>query len=527
MKLFNSRLKEILSVFVRHGLREGLRADRIPRKLRLAFEELGPTFVKIGQILSTRPDLIPEAYVSEFRQLQDNVRPEPFEVICDILEGELGQPLESAFHRFESKAIASASMAQVHLATLNTGQRVVVKIQRPGIRETMERDLGILRRLASVAGKTWISAVIDPSEVLDELWASAQREMDFVIEADNIERFAKNNAGVRYLSVPAVHRAFLTTRVLVLEYVDGIKLNDVKALEREGYDVPDLARKLVDNYFKQVLQDGFFHADPHPGNILVRGPHIVYIDFGIMGAIDPHLQEKFNALLLGVATRDIDAMTQAIIQIGVKKGPVNARRLYSDVEQIYGAYAETPLTEIDITAVMDEAFRAARTNNLAMPRDVILLMRGVMTLEGVVTELAPELNMLEVAIPHVRSSLLGRRELGKELSEQAETVLTLARHGLKLPVKLLELINCTLAGKFRVQTELVDLDRTINELSRMINRVVFGFVVSAVIIASSLLVTARVGPIIFDMPIFGFVGYLGAGFMGIWLLVSILRSGRM
>lgn len=516
-----------MTVLIRRGLWDGLRPGRAPIEVRRAFEELGPTFVKIGQILSSRPDLLSEAYVNEFRRLRDDVQPEDFSKIRAVIENELGRPIEAVFESFDPVPLASASMAQAHRAVLPSGRTVVVKVQRPGIAETMQMDLRILRRLAFVAKRSALGAVIDLQQALDELWSSTKRELDFTIEADNIEHFARCNRDVRFLAFPGVVRELTTPRVLVMDYIRGIRVNDVETLRQNGYDPGELAKKLVDNYFKQVFHDGFFHADPHPGNILVRENHVVYIDFGIMGTLTESMQERLNGLLFGVALQDPESMTRAIQRLCKRTGPTDARKLEEDVEQVYSLFAGTPLEELNVGQLTGAIVQAARKNHLSFPREVVLLVRGLVALEGVVAELAPGLSILEFAAPYVRT----RKQLGRDLREiltgQLQDIYSLSRQGLKIPLRLAELLNRAISGRLKVQSEFVDLDRAVGELNRMVNRLVFGLIVTGLIVASSLLVNARAGPLLFDMPVFGFIGYLGAAVMGFWLLISILRSGKI
>ena len=276
------RLREILGVLARHNLAGGM----TPEKLRSIVEDLGPTFVKLGQIMSMRRDMLPEAYCRELEKLRAEVRPLAFEEVRGVVETEYGVSLRSVFDVFDETPIGSASIAQVHAARLKNGAPVVVKVQRPGIRDTMARDIALLRRAAGhLGGIGGLGSVVDFRMVLDEMWVVAQQEMDFLIEAQHAEKFRRLNEEIAYVTCPRVERRFTTSRVLVMEYIDGIPIDAHEALEQAGYDRAEIGTKLAENYVKQVLEDAFFHADPHPGNLRVRGGKIVWLDLGMMGRL--------------------------------------------------------------------------------------------------------------------------------------------------------------------------------------------------------------------------------------------------
>lgn len=521
------RIREIASVFMKYGVKEGLTDITNPVRIRKALEELGPTFVKIGQILSTRPDILPENYINEFGKLQDNVAPEEFSDICSIVEQELKAPIEGTFLSFEKEPAASASLAQVHKAVLKSGEVVVVKVQRPKVKETMLNDIAILKRLTLFMKLTPQGHVMNPKEVVGELMQSAKDELDFLNEAQNIKRFFENNNEIKYITCPKVFEEYTTSRVLTMEYIDGIKIADTERLEEEGYDLRDMGEKLAANYLKQIFEDGFFHADPHPGNILIRENKIAYIDFGMMGTIGKGMQDKFNSFLYGIATKDIDLMTQMVMRIGVKKGSVDTKRLYSDIEQIYNSYINEALYDIDIVRLMDEIFKVCRKNNISMPREITMLMRGMMTIEGVVAKIAPDMDVMDVAVPYIKHQMIKKRNYKQDVEEQLENLYILSKTGLKIPIKLLELINSALAGKLKVQMEHTNLENSVAELNKMVNRIVFGIIVASLIIASALIIRVDAGPKTFNISSVGLIGFVSTGILGLWLLISILRSGKM
>lgn len=514
------RVKEIASVFLKHGLSN-------PSGVRAALEELGPTFVKMGQMLSTRPDILPEAYIWELQKLQDDVKPESYETIKEVIEKDLKSPIGELFTQFKREPVASASLAQVHYAVLPTGEEVIVKVQRPEARSSMMKDLALLKKVTRLAKFAPKINVVDVDGLVNELMYASQQELNFLEEANNIKTFHKYNKDVKFIYCPRVYDDYTTSNIIVMDFIDGIKIGLIDKLEEEDYDLEDMAIKLTNNYLKQIFQDGFFHGDPHPGNILITGTKIAYIDFGIMGTLNKSMKDKLNDLLYGVATRNVDLMTTAVLNIGIEKGSVDAKKLYSDIEEIYNKYIEMSLYDINIPQFLDEMIRACRTNNIIIPRELTMLAKGIMTIEGVITKLAPHINIMDIMIPYIKANMTNERNIKEEIGEQLENIYNLGRYGLKIPIKFLELINSALAGKLKIRLEHENVKEGFNMINQMVNRLVFGIIVGSLVIGSSIVLNADVGPKMHDIPIIGFIGYAGAGIMGIWLLISILRSGKM
>ena len=520
------RIREIISVFLKYGIKEGITSMTDPVHVRRALEELGPTFIKIGQILSTRPDILPESYTAEFQKLQDNVRPEAYETVHKIIEEEFGIRISGIFDTFEELPVASASLAQVHLATLRNGERVVVKVQRPRVRETMFEDIKILKRMSLFLKFTPQGQVIDFREVINDLAEVIKNELDFKNEAENIRKFSDLNKTVKYITCPVLHGEYITSKVLVMEYIEGVKISNTEALQAAGYDNKEIATKLAYNYLKQIFEDGFFHGDPHPGNILIREGKIAYIDFGMMGTFTNAMQAKFSKFLYGLATRNIESMVSSVKRIGIRKGPVDNRKLHSDVEEIYNEYIEESLYDIDLPKMMDEMLKVARHNNIAMPREMTMFIKGLMTIEGVVRKIAPEISIMDIALPYVKEKMMRERDYRQDLEEQLENLYSLSKVGLKLPVKMTELVNSALAGKLKVQMEHLNLDKSIGEVNKMVNRLIVAIIVASLVVGSSLVINADIGPKIMNIPAIGFVGYISAAIYGFYIIISILRSGK-
>jgi len=522
-----SRLREIIAVFVKHGLNNGIQGFNNPYELRKAFEELGPTFIKIGQILSTRPDLIPGPYIEEFNKLLDDVKPEEFNDLRSIIEEELNKNIEEIFIKIYEIPLASASMAQVHLALLFTGEEVAVKIQRPNIKEKMLGDIHILKRISRFIKRVIPEDLVDIDNVIEELEKSAINELNFLVEAENMDKFRHYNKDVKYVYCPEVYRDYTTEKILTMGYVKGIKISDIDMINSEGYDLNDIAVKLVQNYMKQVLEDGFFHGDPHPGNLMIYKNRIAYLDFGIMGFLEISLRRKFNALITAIAMKDLDMMTNAVIRIGDFNSDIDKLNLKKDISVIYDKYIESSLEEIELSKVMEEIFNVAKKNHIKMPKDMVIFSKSLLTVEGLVAILDPTITMMDIVIPYVKSKLMNSDNLKKELRENLLESYLAYKAGLKIPVSLQKLIEKINNDDTKLGLNVKDLDEIISETNRMINRVVFAIIVSAIILSSSLILNRNLGPKIMDISILGLGGYLFAGILGFWLLISILKSGRM
>lgn len=526
------RFREIIRVLTKHGF--GFLIDskinksaKAPINLRTAFEELGPTFIKIGQILSTRPDILPANYVEELTKLQDNVLEESFIDINRVFYKEFNKNIDEIFLKFNRKPLASASIAQVHEATLTTGEEVIVKIQRPDIYEKMHLDLSILSKIFSLTKARFSDALIDPKEAVDELINSTKIELDFDFERENIKKFRELNEEVKCAYAPYVVDELCGKRVLTMEKIEGFKINNRELLLSKGYDLNDIGRKLALCYFNQVFNDGFFHGDPHPGNLIIREGKICFIDFGIMGHIQPSLKESLNDMILAVAYNDINKMISVVFSIGIKKGFIDRNKLYEDIDYIFASYLNTSLQNIKISILLQEIFDTCKRNNIQLPKDLTLLIRGMVIIEGVVAEIAPEIKIVDVVIPFVKSN--NKFNFLKDLNFDELVIgsYKFLKSIKKLPSKSIELIDSVLTGRAKVKLEVKNLESSINELNKMANRITFALVISSMIIGSSFILSSNTGPKIYDMSIIGVFGFFIAAIMGFWLLISIMRSGKM
>ena len=520
------RVRKIIEVFIKYGIKKGFKGSIDPVNVRLAFEELGPAFVKIGQILSMRPDMIPPAYLKEFQKLQDNVRPERYEDIKMAVEESLHSPLEQLFSEFEEDAIASASLAEVHKARLLNGENVVVKIQRPKAKETILNDIAILRLLCRFYGFIPIQSFVNIKDTLDEIEKNVKLELDFLNEAQNIKKFHENNKDVKCITSPKVYDPYTTSNILVMQYIEGIKIDNINALDEQGYDRHDIGMKLADNYMKQIFEDGFFHADPHPGNVMISGNKIAYVDFGLMGNLDKGILEKLNNVLHGVAANDVDAMSKAILQIGIHNGPVDTDQLFNDIEEFYTKYVSVSLDELNISEVVNEILKVCIKNNIVIPREMTMLGKGLLTIESVLAKVSPDINTMSVAVNYAARHIFREKEARREISELIRNLYQFYASGVKIPAKLLRLLDTIQAGKLTVKIDNHRQDKNLDKLNRMVNRIIFGLVISSLIIGSSIVINANAGSKINGISVFGIAGYAGAAILGFWLIISIIKSNR-
>lgn len=526
------RLKEIVKVLAYYGF--GFIVDsklhrnkKSPENLRKAFEELGPTFIKIGQILSTRPDLLPLPYIKELSKLQNNVPPENFSDIENLFFKELNCTIEDTFLYFDKNPIGSASIAQVHDAILNDGRFVIVKIQRPEILEKMKTDLSIIKKLLNITKAKFTDAIIDPKEAVDELFISTIQELDFINELDNIKKFKNLNENINFVQTPYTIDKLCTKRIIVMEKIVGIKIDDLNKLLDNGYDLDDLGKKLTLSYFKQVFEDGFFHGDPHPGNLLIREKHICYIDFGIMGSISKSLKGSLNDAIISIAYHDVNKMISVIMSMGVKKGYINRNSLYESLDYLFASYLSSSLKNIKISVMLQEIFEISKNNNIQLPKELTMLLKSTLIIEGVVAKISPELSIVDVLIPYVKSKNKQLFFKDFDFDNLLLNSFKFIKNSSEIPSKFVELSDSIISGRAKIQLQHNNLQKPIKDLNRMVNRLVFAVIISSMIIGSSLILRTNIGPKLYDISIIGISGFMIAALMGFYLLISILRSGTL
>ncbi|MCP3177087.1 MAG: ABC1 kinase family protein [Desulfuromonadales bacterium] len=498
-------------------------------RLRLAMEELGPTFIKLGQLLSTRPDVIPAEFIEEFRKLQDKVPPIPAEEVHKQISLELGQSVDELFSSFSVVPLASASISQVHRARLTTGEEVVLKVRRPRIEQVVDTDLDILMGLAYLVEKHLPSGELyDPTGIVKEFRRTIYREMDFAREGRTIDRFAANFADDPTVHVPQVFWDFTGESVLAMEYVDGIKVSHFDKLRQEGHDLRAIARHGADAILKQVLVHGLFHGDPHPGNIYILDKdRVCFLDYGMVGRLDDSLKYQLVELLVAVLKRDVDRIINMLLYSGELTDESNIRDLRRDLAEFIDDYYEIPLQEINAGKLLSEFVEILSHNRIKFRSDLILLAKALVTIEGIGRQLDPDFNMIDHLKPFLEKVVrerLAPAALGKELLRVLQDYGAFAK---TLPSDLKEFINRVNKNKFKIDLEHRGLEKMISDLDKSSNRLSFSLVIGSLIVGSSLIMQTEKGPLLFNFPILGLLGYSIAGFLGLWLAIAILRSGRL
>ncbi|MBE3555749.1 MAG: hypothetical protein IMW91_01510 [Firmicutes bacterium] len=515
----------------RHAEEEVLsRGERVLR----VFEQLGPTFIKMGQVLSTRRDLIPPDIADALTQLQDSVPPFPFEEALQLIKEELGAPAERIFARISAQPLAAASLGQVHEAWLLDGTHVVIKVQRPEIQPQIEADLGVLAFLAGVLEQRSESFdIYRPTEIVEELARTLHEELDYRQEAHNAELLASKNRQRPWFIIPDVYWEQTSRRVLTLSFEEGVKVTDRAALQRLGIDLQQVARRLTQGIVQQIFLDGLFHADPHPGNLLITSENrIVLLDFGMIGWLSDDMRQQFGELAIGMVQRDSDRITRAVLAMGIVPQSVDRKLLFRDVDTIRQRYVEVPLSEIDLSETITLLFQVAYRHHIRIPANFSLLARALVTLQGVVNVLDPTLNMLTIAEPIGRRLLLERLDPRYEW-HQLELALRETRDLLRaLPDELHDVWAITEGGALnvRIAQRRRDEEKWMQHLSRMVNRlstamVFIGFALLCVGTAAVLVFSGNVhwrfGEILLGLFSAGAIG------SGTWLLWGIGRSGRL
>lgn len=509
----NGRLREILAILAKHDIVRGL----TPEKLRAIVEDLGPTFVKLGQILSMRRDMLPAAYCEELAMLRAEVRPMPFSQVEETIKKECGIPLQELFASFDEEPLGAASIAQVHAAILQDGRKVAVKIQRPGIQEVMARDIVLLHQAAKLLNLTKFGDVVDLDMVLDEMWAVAQQEMDFLLEAKNAEEFQRLNRDVAFVDCPTVEKALSTSKILVMEYIDGIPIDDRDSLLEEEYALDEIGLKLADNYIKQVVDDGFFQADPHPGNLRIRDGKIIWIDLGMMGRLSLRDQELLRQGVKAVVKSDVEELKTVILTLGVCSGPVDHQRLYDDIEDFLVRYGKMEIGCMDLGKIFDELMGLAKAHQISIPGGISMLGRGVMTLEGVLASVSPDINLLQILANRMAASMAKEIDWKAELQKGVLWLRDTGRKTSLLPSQLSDLLGQSSKGQLKINVRLVDTEHPLSLIERMVNRGIQCLFAVTLFIGACLLCISDQPSRLLGIPVLAWIGFAAALTLAVWV----------
>ena len=498
-------------------------------RMRLALEELGPTFIKLGQLLSTRPDVIPQAFVNEFEKLQDNVPSFPFEEVTSQLVRELGGPVEAFFAWIDPQPLAAASIAQVHRARLISGEEVAIKVRRPGIVEVVEADISALMSLAGLAERHVPgSEIYDPVGLVREFARTIRREMDFTREGHTIEKFRDNFTQTPWMVFPRVFWPQSARGVLTMEYVDGIKVSDQEKLDLQGLDRSLIARRGADAFLEMVLSHGFFHGDLHPGNVLILPDNVIcLLDHGIVGRLDESLKSFLTDILYAIVNRDMDEVVSLLLFAGDISDNLDIRALKRDLSNFIDGYYEIPLKEIEVGRMLMEFIEIITLYNIRIQPDLMLLAKSLVLVESMGRGLNPAFDMVEHLRPFIGKALRDKyspRRVSRDLNKVIISYLNLARN---LPRDLKEFINRVNRNKFKIDLEHRGLDKFTTDFDRSANRLSISLILAAMIIGSSIIMQTDKGPQLFGFPMLAFTGYSVAAIIGLWLVYAIIRSGRM
>ena len=475
-------------------------------RLRLAFEELGVTFIKLGQILSVRPDLLPESYIEELSKLQDKVPPVPASAIKKVIEEEFGKKVEEIFDYFEDKPLASASIGQVHRARLKDGTRVVLKVQKPGVEKQVEEDLAIFEEIVELAMHTKLAQKFDLRGLYEEFAYLIRNELNYIREGRNCETFRRNFKGDKDAYIPKVFWDYTTKRVLCLEEIEGIKISDVKMLRIKGFDLKELAKRGTRIYLKMIFRDGFYHADPHPGNFLVmRDGRIAILDFGMVGVLDSFARFNLYQVLYGIINNDIELVLDGFYDLGIYTEPKKESYLKRELEILLSYYFMQPIKKIKLSQLVNDIFKLSRVYNVRMPTDLYLLLKTFALAEGLAMKLNPEFRMINELSPYVKRGFLRmlRSSLSKdELRRNTIIASKLATQGVVRTKKLLTSLQ---RGEFGISIKYKGEEKILSELKKNINRLAMSVITLGFLLATALIVLSITPQFISEAIIYGFL----------------------
>lgn len=520
-----ARMREILRIIRKHDVKDGVS----PAEFRAILEDLGPTFMKIGQVLSTRSEILPQAYCDELAHLQANTTPLPFEEVVAALDAVYGDRRGRIFGSIDPKPLGSASLAQVHKATLMNGDEVAVKVQRPGVRTVMAQDIDVLRSIVKRLDRFIPNdQMLDFHAVVEELWVAFVEETDFTREAENLREFALLNRDVAFVSCPEPYLEYCTPDVLVMEYVDGISIRDTDAIIDAGYNLSEIGDKMMDNFAKQILDDGFFHADPHPGNIVIKDGKIVYLDLGIMGRLSSRDRSAFGEIIKAVGLQNASALKDALISfaVDVNLESIDHPRLLSELDNVLGSYASCDVADIDIGAFLTDILALTRQCKVTLPSSVTAVSRSLVTLEGTVLAYVGSFNIADIINRRLRREQTKPEALGKAL-EDTLVDLRAAGKGINAAASYSgEMMKMLTRGQFKVNMNMLGSDEPLAKLSRIVNRMTLGLMIAGLLVAGALISSVEGMPKVFGLPVLADVMFISAFVLSAVVVADFYRKRK-
>ena len=500
-----------------------------PVRIRRIMEELGPAYIKLGQVLSTRPDLIPLEFCHELEKLQNEVPAFAYEKVKEQIEKELKTPIDKLFSSFSVDPVAAASLSQVHLAESKKGEKLAVKVQRPDIEVTIRADLDILYVLAQLAEKhIEESRLYNPTAIINKFKKTILREIDFSVEAKNIDRFRRNFKDDNTVYILKTIKPLSTKKILTMERLEGVKANNLTEIERIGLDKRQVAVNGADAILKQVFIHGFFHADPHPGNIFVqKDGHIAFLDFGMVGCIDVETREQLSDILVAIIHRDVKGIIEVFMSMGALEQDTDVKSLSVDLTGFVESYYEIPLKELRMDHFLPDLINIISQNRIKMPADFFLLSKALITIEGVGKKIYPDFNAVAQTKPFAEwlvRERYSKKNIIKGLKGFLKGLYILTN---LLPRDLTLILEKMKKGTLRAEFEHKGLENLIHVLDKVSNRISFSMIIAAIIIGSSIIMQTDKGAMLFGFSLLGIVGFIVAGIMGLWLVISILRSGKL
>ncbi len=520
-----ARMREILHIIRKHDVKDGVS----PAEFRAILEDLGPTFMKIGQVLSTRSEILPQAYCDELSHLQANTTPLPFDEVVAALDTIYGDRRGRIFKSIDPKPLGSASLAQVHKAVLLNGDEVAVKVQRPGVRTVMAQDIDVLRSLVKHLERFIPNdQMLDFHAVVEELWVAFVEETDFTREAENLREFALLNRNVAFVSCPEPYLEYCTPDVLVMEYVDGISIRDTDAIGEAGYDLAEIGDKMMDNYAKQILDDGFFHADPHPGNIVIKDGKIVYLDLGIMGRLSSRDRSAFGEIIKAVGLQNASALKDALISfaIDVDIEAIDHPRLLSELDNVLGSYASCDVADIDIGAFLTDILALTRQCKVTLPASVTAVSRALVTLEGTVLAYVGSFNIADIINRRLRREQMKPEALGKALEDTLVDLRAAGKGINEAATYSGEMMKMLTRGQFKVNMNMLGSDEPLAKLSRIVNRMTLGLMIAGLLVAGALISSVEGMPKVFGLPVLADIMFISAFVLSAVVVMDFYRKRK-